>query len=164
MKTGPKPKPIEQLFWPKVKITNGCWEWQAARRQGYGALVHRQGKKQIHWPAHRLSWVLLYGPIPKGMFVCHRCDNRGCVNPEHLFIGTAKDNSQDMARKQRSTIGERNAMSKLIEKQVLEIRSLRSKGWTYDKLATKYKMTMSPIRDVCKGYTWKHLLSGRIDA
>lgn len=157
MKTGPKPKPIEELFWAKVAIGPGCWEWTAALRCGYGSLVRVENRKQTHWPAHRLSWVIHNGDIPDGLFVCHKCDNRKCVNPDHLFLGTPKDNAEDMAEKGRSTHGEKNPQAKLTEERVREIRELRSKGWTYYALAKKYEMTMSPIRDVCKGYGWRRV-------
>ena len=148
---------IADLFWKKVRIGVGCWEWTAALREGYGALVQTINRKQTHWPAHRLSWVLHRGEIPAGLMVCHKCDNRKCVNPDHLFLGTAKDNAEDMAKKKRSTWGERNSQAKLSEKEVLEIRKLRNEGWTYLDLTKKFNVTMSPIRDVCKGYTWRNV-------
>ena len=155
MKTGPKPKPIEELFWSKVKKGKGCWEWTAALFRGYGMFVHCVNRKQKSWPAHRLAWTLLRGPIPEGMHVCHHCDNRKCVNPDHLFIGTNQDNVADMVRKLRHTYGERNPSAKLTVVKVREIRRLRDQGWTYKDLAEEFKMTLSPIRDVCKWYTWK---------
>ncbi|MGW2169160.1 HNH endonuclease signature motif containing protein [Streptomyces sp. NPDC001705] len=92
--------PRPELFWPKVQWTrDGCWEWGASRhRNGYGQF-HLPGKR--HALAHRASWLLLFGPIPDGLHVLHRCDNRPCVRPDHLFLGTRVDNMQDMAAKGR---------------------------------------------------------------
>lgn len=85
-------------FWKNVKITDSCWEWQrGTNSKGYGA-VKIQNKT---YSAHRVSWTLFNGDIPEGMFVCHHCDNPKCVNPEHLFIGTQKDNMQDKCKKGR---------------------------------------------------------------
>lgn len=77
---------------------NGCWDWKLFRIwSGYGQLRY----KKRTWLAHRLAWTLAHGRIPKGLCVCHSCDNPGCVNPAHLWLGTRSENVRDMYRKQR---------------------------------------------------------------
>lgn len=85
-------------FWRRVLKTDGCWLWTGCRdKRGYGKTsIH--GKTVI---AHRLAWILTFGEIASGQFICHRCDNPPCVNPEHLFSGTPKANMEDMVKKSR---------------------------------------------------------------
>lgn len=87
-------------FWIKVRKTRTCWLWRRAKSaHGYGQFHYFMGHKQI--AAHRVSWLLAYGEIPEGMCVLHDCDNPVCVNPNHLFLGTQKDNIHDMQYKGR---------------------------------------------------------------
>src|SRR3990167_2821276 len=105
-------------FWSKVSQTTGCWEWRGGcPTPGYGkfSLTHT---KSIN--AHRLMWLLKFGNIPKGICVLHRCDNRWCVNPKHLFLGTKGDNARDCVSKNRNSCGERNGLAKLTSKEVIE--------------------------------------------
>jgi len=99
-------------------MPSGCWEWNGSlNNMGYGQIVGDEPVRRL-WLAHRAAFALENGPIPEGFIVCHRCDNPPCVNPGHLFLGTMKDNSQDMARKGRTGV-----RPKLSHDQVVDIRS-----------------------------------------
>jgi hypothetical protein len=96
-------RPLEERFWEKVAKGDGCWLWTASLGStGYGQICVRDEKGQYRQTkAHRVSWILTNGPIPGGLQVLHKCDNPPCVNPDHLFLGTAIDNMRDMAAKGR---------------------------------------------------------------
>lgn len=94
-------KPFDDLYIPEPNT--GCWLWLGVERNGYGTYtVRANGRKKMH-SAHRFAWERVHGPIPKGLFACHRCDTPGCVNPDHIFLGTPRDNFEDMRRKRRHT-------------------------------------------------------------
>jgi len=155
-KHGPKPRPLADKFWEKVDIRgpNECWPWTAyTNDMGYGMIKHKGRALR----AHRVAWELTYGPIPEGMFVCHHCDNPLCCNPAHLFIGTQADNLTDMAQKGRSTLGERDGMSKLTAKQVREIRRCYAEGMLQIRLATEYGVSQNHISNIVNHRRWRHV-------
>lgn len=155
-----------------------CWEWSGTRNNsGYGMFFFAptnviRSRSFIPCGAHRLSWILANGrSIDDGLFVCHRCDNRPCINPAHLFLGTALDNVRDAISKGRMPTagvdrnysymarGEASGKSKLTEAQVREIRRLRAEeGLTRVELAARFGVSRTPIADILAGRTWRHVL------
>ena len=140
------------------KIT-GCFEWQGAiTRTGYGNITTCKSGKKIWHPVHRLLWELLNGKIPSGLFICHRCDNRRCCEPSHLFLGTAKDNTQDMVKKGRDSRGSRQGCSKLKEEQVKIIRQQYAENKITQKmLAVQYGVCVATIHLIINRKKWKHV-------
>ena len=140
------------LMKSKVNPDNGCWEWFASKNAGYGQLM--VDKRPI--PAHRLSYELHWGSIPAGMHVCHRCDNRACINPDHLFIGTNADNMADRDAKGRGIIyrGEDHGSAKLTE---ADVRAIRSSTLSNRKLAPLYGVCGKTISVIRSGKHWAHV-------
>lgn len=131
---------------------NGCWEWKGAKhKQGYGN-VRYEGKTHL---AHRLSWKIFKGEIPDGFMVCHKCDNSSCVNPEHLFLGTQKDNVSDAIEKERFKPGKLPRQTKLQWDQVQEIKNLHLNGMTRKKLQEKFHVSQTCIAKIITGKSWK---------
>ncbi len=111
--------------------------------------------------AHRFSWELHFGPVPGGLLVCHRCDNRRCVNPGHLFLGTAADNTADMIAKGRGNWarGEAHGASKLSESDVVDIRELHDvEGFSQTTLACAFGVTHVAIWRIVRGKRWAHVV------
>lgn len=145
-------------FWSRVekKDDNSCWEWLGSfDKDGYGQM--RDGVKKVQDRGHKFSYKLHFGEIPKGMCVCHSCDNRGCVNPKHLFLGSHKDNQNDKVDKNRHAKGEIQGSSKLTEEQVNEIRNRANEG--YRKLCIEFKIVPSTVYRIWHGQAWKHSLA-----
>lgn len=140
----------------KFAITNdGCWSWgKKLDRMGYG----RIGPKHVYL-AHRISWIVHNGPIPAGLFICHKCDNPACTNPEHLFLGTPKDNTQDCIKKGRNKAakGSNHYNVKLTEEQVLSIREKVKNNRSWGSLAKEYNVSSSAIQCIVHRKTWKHI-------
>ena len=155
MRTGRPPVPIEERWRTKFKISeNGCWNWTSSKDlAGYGMIKHKNGK-QIK--AHRFSWMLYKGEIPDNLFVLHRCDNRLCVNPEHLFLGTHQDNMDDMVAKGRLPAhrGENNGFAKLTASQVIKIRS---DGRSQSKIAADYGIAQTQVSHIKLRKQWTHI-------
>jgi hypothetical protein len=125
-----------------------CWNWKRYTSEyGYGIVYY----KRKTWRVHRLSWQLLRGNIPKGKYVCHHCDNRKCINPEHLFLGTAKDNAGDMVKKGRNV-----PYRKLTLNEVEKIKKLLGAVSQY-KLAKLFNVSRSAIQHIAVGRSWKNV-------
>jgi len=150
-------------FLSKVRLLgdNDCWEWQAGKNnKGYGRFHYLISGKRKYGQAHRFSWLLFVGKIPNGMLVCHSCDNPGCVNPKHLFIGSNQDNMDDRNRKNRQAKlkGSTNGFSKLKEEEVKEIKSLVFSGeHVYSEIAKRFNVCQSTISAIANGQNWSWL-------
>lgn len=172
---------IIDRFWSKVDVKgeDDCWQWHGTimhprgkhGRGGYGNIYVNGGKML----AHRLSWVIANGSIPEGLWVLHTCHNRACVNPTHLYVGTAKDNTRDAIvrgtqykhqfpkgqthnKGHTRSRGELNSQAKLTELEVREIRSLYSTGnYTQTELGRRYGVTPPQISHIVNLKTWQYL-------
>ena len=150
--------PIEERFWRFIVKNEFCWSWTGNKALGYGRIS--TGKKPyVLILAHRLSWEIHNKQkIPEGMFVMHKCDNPECCNPEHLIIGTPKENTQDMIAKGRKRVvtssGDKNGKSVLNEEKV---RFIRSSNLPHAKLGKLLEVSASCVRGVRIGRTWSHI-------
>lgn len=134
------------------KDGNGCWNWKGTfSPNGYGTIT-LDGKTKM---VHRVSYEFHSGErIPDGLMVCHRCDNRGCINPEHLYLGTHNDNMRDMANSDVMK-GEANPKSILTQSQVIEIKQMiKGRKVVYRKIAETYGVSRQAIKDIASGRTW----------
>lgn len=154
----PARRPAAKRFYDKVspEPNTGCWLWAGKGRHefGYGYILPDGEKRPGAELAHRFSYRLHHGHIPDGMHVCHRCDVPDCVNPDHLFLGTAGDNVADMVEKKRFPFGEKHGLSKLNEDAIRHIRRKEMSGVGYAKI---YSVTPSLICAVQKGRVWAHI-------
>ena len=150
--------PLAKRFWPKVEIgaVGKCWEWMAAKQHdGYGVLGNEVGSQT---GAHRIAWQLCRGSISLGMCVCHHCDNPGCVNPSHLFLGTHADNMHDMFAKGRriAAHGEQAGSAKLTAEQVRAIRREYASGIvTQAALGKRYGVSQPSISLIISKKHWR---------
>lgn len=138
-----------------INQSSQCWEWQANRdRCGYGKFI--LGRETL---AHRASWMIFKGGIPDGLYVCHRCDNRPCVNPSHLILGDQLFNMRDCISKDRlkPPFGERVNTAKLEEQDVIDIRLRFKAGESFKHIARSYVVTEANVRKAAVGINWKHI-------
>ncbi len=147
---------IVERFWSKVEKHgfDECWPWIAGTTKGYGGFW--DGSRAIG--AHCFSWELVHGPVPDGLCVLHSCDNRPCVNPTHLWLGSRAENSADMVAKGRSSRrkGEANPRAKLTEEQVRVIR-IFSQRVNRTLLASRFGVSNSLVGQILRRKCWKHI-------
>ena len=162
-------RPVAERFWEKVSRDGPvpahrpelgpCWIWTAGinvRRGGYGMFALRKG---VIRRAHRIAWQLERGEVPDGVWVLHHCDNPPCVRPDHLFLGTPKDNSGDKDAKGRGNYpkGSARPQAKITEADVIAIRAARAEGVTGAVLAQRYGIHRTAVYHIAKGDYWKHV-------
>lgn len=140
---------------------NECWEWKGdLDTKGYGNFCYYKDNKRTRVRAHRASWEFAHGKIENNYFVCHKCDNRRCVNPEHLFLGTQKDNIADCLNKKRFIIGEKCKSSKLKESQVKDIFKFKMEGKTAKELVSIFLVSQTQIYRILNKKRWGTTTSG----
>ena len=152
--------PLKKRLRSRITISkNGCWEWHGHKKDGYGSVTIKSGEQTA---AHRASWTAFNGKIPKDICVLHQCDNRGCINPDHLFLGTRADNNHDRDRKGRNGFkalyGEDSPHHRLTLDQVLEIRKKGTSTDARKELSKKFHVTRGTINDIVSGRRWKIFL------
>lgn len=141
-----------------ISQQSGCIEWQGClTKNGYGQIRVRQPANKLML-AHRLAWTLKYGCISPGFDVCHKCDNRKCINVDHLFIGTRSENMQDMVSKgrQADTRGEKSGKAKLDSQAIGEVKRLCLSGVTQAKVALMYGVHAAHISRIMSKKRWGH--------
>ena len=140
------------LCFVDVKGDDECWDWTGYIRPNGYRTFSTHGTPVY---AHRFSWEMHNGPIPEGLFVCHHCDNRKCVNPQHLFLGSQMDNIHDAITKGRTSVGESHGRRKLTVAQVL---SIRKDPRFHKEIAKEYGVSTGTIGSIKSIRTWKCLV------
>ncbi len=146
--------------WSKLNPETGCIEWTGGLVNGYGSTnVKGADGKKITKRAHRVSYEEYVGKIPEGLHVCHKCDNRKCINPEHLFAGTNLDNVRDRDRKGRGSqpSGESHNSAKLTDKKIILIRQLRRFGFAQQVIADTFGVHQMTISRIVNRKIWRHV-------
>jgi len=143
-------------FEDRVVRQEGCWDWKGViHPDGYGRIqcFERQKCK----PAHKVSWILHKGSVLKGLCVLHKCDNRRCTNPDHLWLGTTQENTEDKVKKNRQAKGSKNGQAKLTEESASEIKKLLKLGVKGARLARDFGVSDTVISKIKKNEYWKHV-------
>ena len=142
-------------FWDRVELghSHQCWIWPYTKNiYGYGLFRFRQIIL-----AHRFMWEQIFDKIPKGLNVLHACDNRSCINPTHLFLGTQRDNVKDMVLKGRTAKGENHSQTKLTNNEIKDIRQLLLNGISPKYISLIYNIARSQVSCIKTRKTWSHV-------
>lgn len=151
-----------ERYFRKGKATE-CWNWQAHcfSDSGYGCFGWRDKRNEPitrSIGAHVAAYLLYKGKIPKGKQVQHTCDNRPCVNPNHLKLGTQKDNMRDCIERRRIARGKRQGLSVMTDAKVKELRSWYAAGESQVSLAARFGISQPTVSQITRGITWTHTL------
>jgi hypothetical protein len=146
---------LKENYEKHVIRQNGCWDWKGKSQKGYPKMTCRKALGANL--GHRASWIIHNGKIPSNLSVLHKCDNKICTNPHHLFLGTNEDNVNDMLSKKRNPMGSKVGTSKLMENQVKEIKYLIRDGKSSREIAEKFNVTYQAISLIKNGINWKHV-------
>lgn len=157
-----KSKTIER-FWKKIIFDSAdkCWNYKGLKKNVYGFFhvgsIANPSPKEIK--AHRYIYMKLFGEIPSNVHVLHKCDNRKCVNPNHLFSGSSNDNIQDMVKKGRNkwVVGSNHGMAKLTESDIPVIRERNKNGESYSQIGRSFSVSYKTISDICNRKHWSHV-------
>lgn len=157
--------PLAERFWDKVHKTETCWEWTGSLSgSGYGQLG-RSGHGNGIVLAHRVSWTIHYPmtPLTPGICVCHHCDNRVCIRPDHLFLGTTAENTLDMVAKMRHKAprGACHWAAKLNEKDVAEIRDRLRRGQRGVDIAAHFSISPAQVSSIKLNQSWSATMHDR---
>jgi len=155
IKPGPRPSwmTMEDRFWEKVKRGDGCWEWQGALSVNFSYGMFNAGPQRKTVKAHRFSWEIHNGKIPRGRMVLHHCDNPACVRPDHLFLGNVFENGKNM------TLKERHGRMLFTHDKAFRIRSLYDRHrdqLTHQRIADWFGVSKSTITALLTGRNWKY--------
>ena len=134
--------------------TTGCWLWTGGLSDtGYGTFLLRKGSRSggAYMGAHRAAWIFHRGAIKPGAYLCHKCDNRACVNPDHLFLGTQRENMQDCSRKERLRFGEASPAAKLTDQECAQIRGAASGNESQASVARRFGINQSTVSRLLHG-------------
>jgi hypothetical protein len=142
-------KALQISYEKKVIKGDECWSWVGATKTGYGCVK----ANKINVGAHRISWMIHKGSIPKELWVLHKCDNKICSNPEHLFLGSRQDNIDDMVIKRRNKSGN----TKLNLDQVVLIKKLLQQGDSVKGIATNYQVSAGTIYSIRNNISWRNI-------
>ena len=152
---GAKPRPtLREMLDQSIKADNGCWIWPGKKRTAGGYAWF--GKKLAHRAV--AAEFISSGDLDRSTVVCHRCDNPPCVNPDHLFIGTHKQNTADCIQKNRFYVGSMSRNAKLTEAQVVSMRADRAAGVTISALGTKFGVNQATVSKIVLKKAWKHVV------
>lgn len=147
---------INRRFWSKVSKTDSCWLWTGSvTGGGYGQIWESLPNRKRH-DAHRWSWIMHNGEIPLNLHVLHKCDVKLCVNPDHLYLGTRKDNMRDALERGQKLVGSQCSFAKLSAEQVVLVRELKALGiYTNAKLAQEFDVSPTTIWRAYSGRAYK---------